>query len=347
MAFRVAVLSNLETVPWIPLVAALGEGFDELGAEVLMVRVSEVPDAFLGQMRRFRPDLALLPFCKWEWKRRGHYMRELEELGAVKAAVLYDDPYDMETGLALAEEVDAVFTPEQLALEFYERKRPAFHQLPFVSADLHYPPDDPPPRTIDVAMVGGVFWRPRSQILPAIRNLCQARGLNYTEVAGVSRWLAGRGLTNFLHRSRVLLEIPRYDLPTRSNPHQVPCTYTGPRVYIAERCATEVLTVGPRADFSERFPMYRSVPGIEEALPALAELLETPCNSATTRILPVDRHAVTNAFQMLTHLVGADLFDGAARESARALLSCGDRRGSSDSTSRGTEASAAAPGLPR
>lgn len=350
MAFRVAVLNCGEAVPWIPLVAALREGFAELGADVRMIRVSEMPDLFLGELRQLKPDLALLPFCKWEWKRRGHYMRELEALGAVKAAVLWDDPYDMETGLALAEEVDAVFTPEELALEFYERKRPAFHQLPFVSGDLHYLPSferPMPKRTVDVAMVGGVFWRPRSQILPVIRNLCQAGGLNYTEVAGVSRWLAGRGLTNFLHRTRVLLEIPRHDLPTRSNPHQVPCTYTGPRVYIAERCGTEVLTIGPRADFGERFPMYRSVPGIEEAVPALAELLEGPCNSACGRHLPEDRHPVTNAAAMLTRLVGADLFDGAALESATALLSRGGQPGSSDSRSRDTEASAAAPGSPR
>lgn len=330
--FRVAIINNLETIPWLPLVAGMAEGLRELGVDVRLIRVSEVPDSFLAELADHNPDLALLPFCQWEFRRRQPYMDALE--GVPKAAVLWDDPYDMETGLALAQEVDAIFTPEELAMEFYDK--PAFHLPPFVSRALHYPPLTPVEKVVDVAMVGGVFWRPRAQILPAIRALCQRERKNYTEVAGVTRWLAGHTLTNFLHRSRVLLEIPRYDLPTKSNPYQVPCTYTGPRVYIAEQCDCLTLAIGPRQDYVERFPGFPYVDTAEEAVEWLKLYSfgrDFEALPQYQRFMSGDDIPANATRRMLRELLEADVFAGDGRGRVEALLSQTDPQGARDSRS--------------
>jgi len=334
---RVAVLNGLEPVPWVPLIAGLVEGFRELGADVRPIRVCDLPEFFLNELDEFAPDLALLPFCRWEWLKRKPYFEVLKAMGTKTAAVLWDDPYDMETGLWLAEEVDAVFTPEELAIDIYNRTLPAFHVPPFVSRRMHHPPEKPCPKVIDVFMVGGVNRKPRLQILPHIRNLCTRLKKNYTEVAGVTRWLVGRQLTNYLHQSRIVLEIPRSDVAHRTNPHQIPCTWTGPRVYIAAECEAFVLAIGPRPDFKELFPFYPAVGDINEALAFLPELLGELDLGRVARMQHGFTHRISPgwyALEMLTHLVDAGLFDARAQELSEALLSRTDRQDSRGSTSR-------------
>lgn len=253
----------MESVPWVPIVAGLLEGFRTLESidQVQGFAVTRNPGLHCLELASFAPDLALFPCQRREWALIRPYLDVVNGLGSHcrTAALTFDDPYDMETGLAMAQALGFVFTPERLAVDVYEREGiPARHLRPLISTRLHHPESGDPRQkySADVLQVGGTHWRPRNKILPQIRAWCAKHHKRYGEVAGgkAHGWLVGKTFTKAIHESRVVLEIPRFDLPTQTNPHQVPCTYTGPRVYIIAACGGLPLVIGPRADLDEVFP---------------------------------------------------------------------------------------------
>ena len=275
---RVAIVATLESIPWMPIVGGLLEGF-RLLEEVEAAQAFNIagrPSLHVEELRAFAPDLVLFPCHRTAWRKAAPYVAAAKELGARTAAINFDDPYDMETGLAMAKELGFVFTPELLAVDVYERLGiPARHLRPTVSTRFHYPPPADHPGLasdyeLDVLHVGGNRWTPRKGWLPKIQRWCEQRGRRYGGVAGNNRWIVAHELTAAIHASRTNLEIPRFDLPTQSNPHQVPCTYTGPRVYILAACAALPIVIGPRPDLFETFP---DVPHAQDLGDAI-ELLE-------------------------------------------------------------------------
>ena len=275
---RVAIVATLESVPWMPIVAGLLEGF-RLLEEVEAVQAFDIagrPSLHVEELRSFAPHLALFPCHRTAWRKAAPYVAAVQDLGARTAAITFDDPYDMETGLAMAKALGFVFTPELLAVDVYERLGiTARHLRPTVSTRFHYPPPADHPGLasdyeLDVLHVGGNRWTPRKAFLPKIQRWCEQRGRRYGGVAGNNRWIMGHELTAAIHASRTNLEIPRFDLPTQSNPHQVPCTYTGPRVYLLAACAALPIVIGPRPDLCETFPDVPRAADLGEAI----ELLE-------------------------------------------------------------------------
>ena len=249
---RIALLSTLEAVPWLPMVHGLLSGLTELGHDTRPFRVADHWWLHCQLFEEFCPDLVLLPFCRWEWDRvRGTlYQEALRATEAPIAGVFFDDPYDMRTSLELVPELDFVFTPEPLALPIYESlDMPCALLPPFVSGLMHPPrPPGKRPYVYDVFWFGGTDWRPRRTIIPPARDWCRHNGKVYGEVAGNKRWTAGTELAQNLHAARLTFEIPRFDRPTVSNPHQIPCTYTGPRLHIAAATATFALRINPKPD---------------------------------------------------------------------------------------------------
>jgi len=284
---RVAILSSMESIPWVPIVAGLLEGFRPLKGidQVQGFAVTRNPGLHCLELASFEPDLALFPCQRREWALIRPYLDVVNGLGSHcrTAALTFDDPYDMETGLAMAQALGFVFTPERLAVDVYERLGiPARHLRPVISTRLHHPKivDRSPGKSqylADVLQVGGTHWRPRNKILPEIRAWCAKHHKRYGEVAGgkAHGWLVGETFTKAVHESRVVLEIPRFDLPTQTNPHQVPCTYTGPRVYIVAACGGFPLVIGPRADLDEVFP---HAPRQSQNTLGLPDLLEHWCD---------------------------------------------------------------------
>ena len=212
---RVAILSSMESVPWVPIVAGLLEGFRALNDQVYLVQgfpVTRNPGLHCLELASFEPDLALFPCQRREWALMGPYLKVVDGLGSRcrTAALTFDDPYDMETGLQMAQKLGFVFTPEPLAVDVYERQGiPARHLRPVISTRLHHPelgggPGKANPRLeypADVLQVGGTHWRPRKQILPPIRAWCAKHGKRYAEVAGgkAHGWLVGETFTKAIH----------------------------------------------------------------------------------------------------------------------------------------------------
>lgn len=277
---RVAIVTQLESIPWVPIVAGLLEGFRGLeDVEACQgFPMTDKPWLHLVELRSFAPDLVLFPCSFHAWKHAGPYVQLAKELGARTAALTFDDPYDMFTGLEMGKALGFVFTPELLAVDVYEREGiAARHLLPTVSTRLHYPPIFSQRHGyakgeygLDVFQVGGNRWTPRRRYLPAIRQWCQQNSKRYGEFAGNRRWIVGEELTRAIHSSRTVLEIPRFDLPTRTNPHQVVCTYTGPRVYLVAACGGLPVVIGPRQDLGDVFPEAPRAGDLAEAYELLA-----------------------------------------------------------------------------
>lgn len=240
-------------------------GLRELGPE-LDVRLfrcgGAVAELWLLELLDYPPSLVFVFPHHDELPRLAPFLAMLRATDPrpVVAACCFDDPYDMETGLALAHQVDFIFSPEPLCVDVYARNgTPAAALAPFVDPRMHNTDGQAETRAeakrlYDVFHLGGNWWKGRREILPPLRAWCSARQLHYGECAGRSRWVFGRELSRVLHQVRVLIDIPRWDLPTRTNPEQIPCTYTGPRTYIAAACGTFVLHVGPRPDLELVFP---------------------------------------------------------------------------------------------
>lgn len=249
---RVAVLGSCESVPWLPLTMGLVEGFCELGCDARAFRVSETPWHYLAELELFGPDLLIVAPSKHDWMRMRPYVEwwtPHQESGLVVVGYTGDDPYDLQTGLALARVVDLICTPEPLAVDCYRGEgQPAVHVDVPVSAHMHPAPLEPAEPVYDVFWFGGTFWTPRKRLIPAIRDYLRKQGRVYGEVAGRTRWVAGLDLAYQLHRTRMTLELPRFSQPTRSNPYQIPCTWTGPRLHIAASTATFALVIDGKHD---------------------------------------------------------------------------------------------------
>lgn len=228
----------------------LVQGFRAHDVDAQVFHVEEWHWLAVELLRDFAPELVLLPSHNAAWQLLGPYLEALEPLDPTLVGLTYDDPYDLKTGLEIARRVDFVASPEPLAVELYRRElqTPAMHLPPFVSSSLHWPAPAEKQTDYAVFFVGGNQWRPRKEMLPAIAKWCKANGHVYGEAAGKLRWTAGRELTEVLHRSTMTLEIPRHDLPTVTNPYQIPCTYTGPRLHIAAATQTFALVVGGKPD---------------------------------------------------------------------------------------------------
>lgn len=291
---KVAVLSGFESVPWLPIVLGVIEGLECHGHRVIETRVSEFPWLPLERLHHVRPDLALLPTHRGEWQRLAPYLEVLDQLEVPKVGLLYDDPRDMQTGIEVARRCDLVFTPEPLALDAYRTLNLKARHLPVFVCDswgrlfvstyqgtrLENTTTLAEPAW-DVFWFGGTHWTPRKQILPPLRNWCRANGKKWGEAAGRTRWIAGRDLTKQLSHARMTLDVPRFDLPTKSNPMQVPCTYTGPRQHLAAACGTFTVVIGNGGSSYPMFPVV-DFPGIDRAgvPPSLLEYWLDPANAA-------------------------------------------------------------------
>lgn len=253
---RILVCSDGRAVPWVPLVHGVLEGLRAQfpNVDVRFVSLDSNPWVWEAELDPAGPTVAMFPLHHHEWHKGGAQaaMERCAALGIKVAILAYDDPYDHQTPLAAVQSgsVHHVETPESGCVKHYVAHGVTAAVLPpIVSTRLHYPPPEngAPERTL-VSFVGGKQWRPRAAMLPLLELAAKRASLQYVEIAGVVRWLAGRQLTDLFHRSRITVEIPRFDLPTITNPYQVPCKWTGPRVYIAAATATPCLIVGPKPD---------------------------------------------------------------------------------------------------
>lgn len=277
---RFALLSDLEAIPWVPLIAGIAEGLASHGHEIEHVFVSTWPTLPLWQLGQRAPDLALVFAHNANRAHIGRYLLRLAELGVPRILFAYDDPYDHATGLDVGQFCDLVLTPEPGTVAHYlEAGLPAEHLGVCVSDSMHR--TERRPATWDLLWIGGTWWTPRNAILPRVQRWCQGRGLRYAEVGGRSRWVVGSDLADAWAQTAITLEIPRYDLPTRTNPHQVPCSWTGPRVHLAAATGTPCLIVNAKPD--QAYPMFpRCVP--ETVIDELARLLD-PDAAATRRLI--------------------------------------------------------------
>lgn len=268
---RVALLSDLEAVPWLPLVAGVLEALEANGCTVELVRVGDMPAVQLWLLERRPFDLAVTLPHAWIVGRVRPFLRVLRDRGVPVVSLTYDDPYDLAHGIEIAPHVDLTVTPEVLAADCYDQVgHPAAVLPPVVSASLHGAPLPRDP-LYDVFFLGGTHWTPRAAVLPKVRDWCTRTKRTYGEAAGTRRWITGPELGRVLSQTRLLLEIPRFSCPVRSNPYQVPCTYTSPRVHLAAATGTPCLIVERKADGAfEAFPSC----GIGELIPTLARLLE-------------------------------------------------------------------------
>lgn len=247
---KVAVLSSFETVPWAPLVLGLMEAVRAARMEPVPVRVAAMPDVHLELVHHLhRIDVALLPFCRWEWDHAAPYLQLLRSLGVPIVPVLWDDPYDLEMGAWLARQAALVLTPEPAAVDAYGAMGVDAQVLPpLVCEAWHHPHRElrgahERASLNSVLWFGGTRWRPRQHAIPLIRDAVRRAGRPWQEAAGVRRWIVGPQLTEALHGCAMTFDLPRFDLPTRTNPWQVPCTHLGPRAMIAAACQAFCLLI--------------------------------------------------------------------------------------------------------
>lgn len=276
---NVAILASSESFPWVPIIHGFMVGMRELGHVVHPVPISGLHWLYEQELIALEPTLDLLLILVPRGGARTlrkYYLGVLDRFhkhGVPIVGLMFDDPYDMETGLTLAPNCDFVCTPEPLAVDVYERLGHRAGQLaPTVSTAMHYPSIAPVDPQYSVFWFGGTHWTPRKRIIPVLRDWCKANGHVWGEVAGRTRVLAASALTAELWRAKCTLEIARFSAATRSNPYQVPCTWTGPRLHIAAACGTPALRiVEGKGD-----GVYGSVPLIEEAdaVEALAAFLQ-------------------------------------------------------------------------
>lgn len=269
---RVAIVTLTEAVPWAPIVLGLADGLRANGIASMVAQA--VPHWFNAELvKRFEPQAVLVAL----------HRRMLEHVEPWRAAVAgsvpfaalcFDDPYDMTTSLAVARHFDLILTPEQCAVETYERiGLRADVLLPTVSDDWHHPPAVAVSPVVDVFSVGGNQWRPRRQYFADLVRSLAAAGRAYGEVAGNARWIFGRDLTTALHLSRLTFDMPR-DEYTTDNPQRIPCTYVGPRVHIAAACGTPCLLWGPRSGAADTYPDAITAP-LEDGVAAILDILAT------------------------------------------------------------------------
>lgn len=340
MRLPVAILGSCESVPWLPLTMGLVEGFNGLGCDARAFRISDNHWHYLAELDAFAPWLVIVAPSKHDWQRLRPYADWWRDCGPTVLGYTGDDPYDLRTGLALARKVDLILTPEPLAVDCYAQERactdkgaPAVHVDVPVSRTMHPLSPWPKPEPVyDVFWFGGTFWTPRRRLIPAIRSLVAKRGGVYGEVAGRTRWVAGRELAAQLHRARITLELPRFSQPTESNPYQIPCTWTGPRVHIAAATGTFCLIIDGKADGKyEAFPRCE----LEQWTDALGYWLDRERDAERDEIASaawhefMERHApVHRARAIAAALVSSGQGSAVVRRAVQSLLAsdaCTDR----------------------
>lgn len=268
---RVAIVSLFEAIPWAPIVLGLQSGLERLGLQVLVQTAAPAWYA-AEQVRRWSPHVVLVALHD---RMRPHVpaWRDLVPRSVPFAALCFDDPYDMATPLALLRHFDLMLTPERTALLPYEERGVRARPLaPVICDDWHHLPTEAAVRDVDVLHVGGNQWAPRRALLPQIVKRLTGAGYVFAEAAGQARWIVGRDLTQMMHRSRLTLDVPRWEFFASTNPLGLPCTYAGPRVHIAAACGTPCLCVEPRGDLELQFPGQPTC-SIEDAPSAVLEFL--------------------------------------------------------------------------
>lgn len=246
---RVALMCDMDVVPWQPIIGGFLTGLRSVGFEAQPFRLAKANanPLHLAELDEFAPALVLwFPHSS----QRDKWAPYIDVVRFAPSAVLaFDDPFDIATSLALLEELreadvePVVLTRAALAVDPYKREG-------FPAAELH-PCIDPRvffriPRTGDgqhVVHVGGNWWRPRNRVLPVVKKWCRDRGYTFGEAAGKRAWLVGTELAKVFAHAQLVLEIPRFDLPTQSNPFQVPCAAPTPRLQILAACRAFALVV--------------------------------------------------------------------------------------------------------
>jgi hypothetical protein len=185
-----------------------------------------------------------------------------------------DDPYDMRTTLETLPSWSAVLTPEQCAIDSYQRRGVRCGLLEPTVDDLTYQAPEVGtvvPTLRDVLSFAHVRLGPtRARWLPAIAQKLRAAGRTVDDSAGQRRWLVGRELVQALQSSRVTLDLPRDEF-TRDNPDGVPCTYPGPRVHLAAACGVPCLCIAPRGGLFGAYPTALTCE-LEDAATVLLDL---------------------------------------------------------------------------
>lgn len=270
---RAAVVWDLHAAPWAPIMLGFVEGLRAHGVEVVVA--PSAPDfCSVENVRRLDVDAVIVGVHD---KLRQHVPAWEASLGRGRAwvALCFDDPYDMATTLELGRFFDLLLTPETCAVDTYERRGwRADVLLPTVCTSWHHAVRPlPPPLVHDVLHVGGNQWKPRRQWLPLLAKALQDTGRQLTQATGGRLgWLVGEDLTRELHRSRLTLDLPRDEWFT-TNPHAVPCTYTGPRVHIAAACGVPCLCINPRGDLAVTYPRAPTAT-LENGIGEVLRLLE-------------------------------------------------------------------------
>ena len=271
---RAALVWDLEAAPWAPIMLGFLEGLTAQGVQVVVapassdwctaeqVRVQDVDAVIVGLHHKLRPIVPAM----------------VDQIGRDRAwvALCFDDPYDMATTLELGRFFDLMLTPEACAVDTYERRGWRADVLaPTVYTEWHHPPTAAVEHVHDVLHVGGNQWKPRREWLPKLATSLQAVGRQLTQATGGRHgWLAGRQLTHELHRARLTIDLPR-DEWFSSNPHAVPCTYTGPRVHLAAACGVPCLCINPRGDLATTYPAAPTAL-LEDGVGRVLQLLEQP-----------------------------------------------------------------------
>ena len=256
-----AVVGSLDSIPWVPLFGGLLLALRSRGFVARPFALSSVPHLHLEELSDFGADVALFPVQMADLPRLSRYLEELPRARVRRVLVTFDDPYDIVTPLSLASEVDAVLTPEPMAVdEYLAAGVSVVHVLqPPIDVRMHNPVGEPVPQVYDLAHVGETERLPRRVVLPLIRAAIRRAGRVYGEAAGKTRWVAGRDLTAFLASVGVLLDIPRSEVALKTNPKLLPCTWTAPRVHLAAACGCFVLGIDSRPDFATLYPEFPTV----------------------------------------------------------------------------------------
>lgn len=255
LTHRVAVVGSLDVVPWVPLYGGLLEAVRQRGAVARAFHCGAFDDVGRAEFAAWSPDAVIFPVCQRFAEKTREWIALARTVRAKCILATFDDPYDCLTTLQLAPLVDAIVTPEANVLDAYRAIVPIVRLLvPPIDGRMHFPAAAAPAQMIGVAHLGGTKWLPRRTIVPALRDACRRAGVIYSEVAGITRWLVGEALSRWLHTVRVLVDVPRWEYATVSNPLQQSCSYTGPRVHIASACSVMALMVDPRLDIEDLYP---------------------------------------------------------------------------------------------
>lgn len=271
---RVALVWDLEAAPWAPIMLGFVEGLRAHGVAVHVA--PSAPDWCSAEnLRQLDVDAVIVGVHQ---KLTQHVPLLVDAIGRACAwvALCFDDPYDMATTLELGRFFDLLLTPEACAVDTYERRGWRADVIaPTVCSSWHHPPTAAVDQVHDVLHVGGNQWKPRREWLPQLAKSLQAVGRQLTQATGGRLgWLAGRRLTQELHRARLTIDLPR-DEWFNTNPHAVPCTYTGPRVHLAAACGVPCLCINPRGDLAMTYPDAPTAT-LEDGIGRVLQLLEQP-----------------------------------------------------------------------